>query len=175
MARFAVMIGLLGGLFGWLLGGCAFEGSPVSVDGRMPDAIPDAPPDAAVIRCATYEVVANAPVTSRYRRLTAAKTAAEQAAECSRDGTHLIVLDSVAEVAAMQSYAPTRNGYYTVGLSDAASEGTWVTAKMTAASFLPWAGAQPDGGTLQNCVVSSAGVLYDYYCNVQWPSVCECD
>jgi hypothetical protein len=173
MARFAVMIGLGGGFVGsGLAAGCGFEGSQVSTtDSRMPDA----PPDATLSRCPRYEVVANAPPTSRYRRLTVAKTAAEQAAECNRDGTHLIVLDSAVEVAAMQLYAPTRNGYYTVGLSDTAAEGTWVTAKMSAATYLPWALGQPDGGDQQDCVVTSAGLLYDYYCTVQWPSVCECD
>jgi hypothetical protein len=170
-----VVVVLLG-----FIGGCSFEGSAGQVLDAAPDAIvdgpqEDAPPDAPMLKCpAGYDVVPGAPATSRYRKLTNAATPAKHGSVCTGEGTHLVVLDSAAETMAIATYAnaPT---YLWVGVSDAAVETVWLTAKNLPAAYLPWHVGQPDGGIVENCVLLSGLELHDFTCARSYPSVCECD
>jgi Lectin C-type domain len=160
-----------------LLGGCSFDGSA----GVDPDAMPidsaiDGMPDTPVRQCAsTYVQVAGAPVASRYRMLPASGSVAQQTAMCAGDGAHLVVIDDVVELTALQIYAPKRNGFFWVGLTDEAVEGEWRTSKGEVASYLPWKKGQPDGGTTANCALLADNELVDFGCSGGYPSVCECD
>lgn len=160
------------------LGGCSFDGSVGSTpepDARI-DAVIDAPPDMPTIDCpAGYEAVPGAPLGSRYRKLEARVPVGMHATQCGSE--HVVVLDSPAESAAIRNYAPKRDGYFWMGISDAATEGTWATAAGKEASYLPWKPGQPDGGNAINCALldTSDGTLIDVACNVSYPTVCECD
>ena len=161
-----------------LLGGCAFSGSP----GVVPDAGPDGPPedampDTPLLKCPlTYELVAGAPLTSRYRKLDRADPYAKQAAQCAGEGAHLVVIDDAAESAAIDAYATKRNGFFWIGISDSATEATWMTEKNQPATYLPWKLLEPNGGINENCVLQSvAGMWNDFSCGYGFPSVCECD
>lgn len=160
-----------------LLGGCAFSGSAgTAPDDGGPDGPPDAMPDTPLLKCPlTYEVVVGAPVTSRYRKLDKADTNAKQAAHCAAEGAHLVVIENAAEGAAIDGYAIKRNGFFWIGVSDAATEATWMTAKNQPATYLPWRTAEPNGGALENCVLQSGGEWGDFRCDAGFPSVCECD
>lgn len=160
-----------------LLGGCSFDGSAGTDPDAMPiDGVIDAMPDTPVSQCAsTYVQVAGAPVGSRYRMLPTSVSVAQQAATCARDGAHLVVIDDVVELTALQIYAPKRNGFFWVGLTDEAVEGVWQTSTGEVASYLPWKKGQPDGGTMANCALLADNELVDFSCVGAYPSVCECD
>jgi len=86
--------------------------------------------------------------------------------------------DDLAELDALD--AISQNGStpgYWVGISDAATEGTWLTVLGAAATYLPWKpapNAQPNGGTADNCVVGAASELWDVNCGLTYPFTCEC-
>jgi Lectin C-type domain len=172
--RVAVLIGFASG--------CAFSGSPGStpdaapdavVDGPEEDAMPDAPP---MLKCPVgYEVVPNAPATSRYRKLTRPEPYAKQVSICQTEGTHLVVLDNAAEATAVAAFAVPPMMFFWIGASDATVETIWVTAKNAPAAYLPWGARQPDGGLLENCGLQNGAALFDSSCNRSYASVCECD
>jgi Lectin C-type domain len=159
------------------LGGCSFDGSVGSTpepDARV-DAAIDAPPDMPMNDCPSgYEAVPGAPLGSRYYKLPDWVPLGTHAAKCA--GEHVVVLDSDAESLALRNYTTRRGGFFWVGISDEATEGTWVTATGKTASYLPWAPGQPDGGDAHDCAVQNeAGLFFDVACNVSYPTVCECD
>ncbi len=163
-----------------ILGGCAFDGSSGSLP--EPDARVDAPPmvdampDTPMVDCpAGYEAVLGAPMGSRYKRLAHAKPLAAHAAICAADGTHVVTIESPMESLAMQGFAPKRNGYFWLGITDAATEGQWLAPGGQVATYLPWYPTQPNGGFAQNCALQADGSWFDFQCDVSYPTVCECD
>ncbi|MEZ4361824.1 MAG: lectin-like protein [Kofleriaceae bacterium] len=155
-----------------MLAGCAFVGS----SNVPPDASePDAPPDAAVPQCASFQTIPGAPATSRYRQLAVSRTVAAQRTACGDEGGHLVVIDSAAEAAAVEAFAVTRGGFFWIGLGDAAVEGEWMTEKSQPAMYLAWDRTQPDGGVGESCVLQGMERFFDFRCDAEYPSVCECD
>lgn len=171
--RLAVLIGAMSG--------CAFSGSTGTPPDAAPDAIVDGPqedamPDAPMLKCPTgYEVVPNAPATSRYRKLIKPEMHAKQAAICQAEGTHLVVLDSAAEASAVAAYAVPAMTFFWIGASDAAVETVWLTAKNAPAAYLPWSRGEPNGGLAENCGLQNGAALFDFPCARSYASVCECE
>ena len=65
-----------------------------------------------------------------------------------------------------------------VGITDAATENTFLTVKGTAQTFLPWAAGAPDNGPPpENCVeiVSASSQINDERCSTQLTAICECE
>ena len=95
------------------------------------------------------------------------------AADCNNDvagATHLVVLSSQAEV----DYVRMRLGW--VGLSDRATEGTFVNVTNEPNDLRPWDSGQPDnGGGDENCAQMKAQGLDDDQCGNGHRYVCECD
>lgn len=167
-----------------ILGGCSFDGSsgsPPDVPDARVDARPrvDAMPDTPMADCpAGYEAVPGAPLGSRYKKLAIAKPQATHAATCALDGTHVVTIESATESAAMQSFATKHNGYFWLGITDAATEGQWRAPGGQLATYLQWSQGnpiQPDGGTAHNCALQSAMGWFDFACEASYPTVCECD
>jgi len=156
------------------------RGDAANADTRPRDASIDTPTDADPCPSG-YVTIAGAP--SRYKIFgyraigdqSEAWTAA--AATCQGDGTHMAIIDDDAEGTALGAAIPVDpvSPYFWVGVTDAAQEGTWLTVLGGAATYLPWAIGQPNGGTSANCALMSGGLLYDWTCATPYAFACECD
>lgn len=169
-----------------LLAGCRAQlGSPSVDDETKLDggsdggsgALIDAPPadgTSYAASCMAAGYTAASATTSLYRVAAAGKTWVNAEAECAADvagATHLVVLSSQAEVDYVKA---TRLGW--VGLSDRATEGTFVNVTAEPNDVRPFASGQPDnGGGNENCVQLKAGGLDDDQCNNNHAFLCECD
>lgn len=89
---------------------------------------------------------------------------------CKADGAYLAILDDAAETAILPG-----NGW--VGLTDVATEGTWLTVHGDPAPFLPWKPAEPAGGVVKNCArFDDVGrQLEARGCTDTRDWICECD
>jgi hypothetical protein len=180
----------------WLATGCGKELNPEFCamypdDDRCAAASGDAATDANVdavraLRCpASYDVTVDGQ-TSKYRVVDSPDDWLSAAADCADDGeadmanTHLVVLSTAAELAALD---PVISGERHVGHSDLITEGTFIpvtdevidfSALETGASP-PWAPDEPNG--TGNCVMlGDANTLYDRSCtDFDLGYVCECD
>lgn len=124
--------------------------------------------------CMATGYTSTAGLSSLYRSVGTGKSWLDAQADCSDDvagATHLIVLSSTAEV----SFMASQLGW--VGLSDRATEGTFVTVTGETGDQRPFASGQPDnGGGSEDCVqLKSGGRLDDDQCGNSHRYVCECD
>ncbi len=103
--------------------------------------------------------------------------AAEALCEADGVGAHLAVITSSEEAADAQTLAPPQSILaYWIGTTDAVTEGVFTTVTNTAATYLPWTGGEPSGGTTQNCVLSTMGATYtDESCANGHNVMCEYD
>jgi Lectin C-type domain len=160
-----------------LLGGCSFE-RPRKANADFPDAMEvdsDARVDSPLQMCTGYVTLPGAPAGSRYRMISTSNSFSEQSLSCASDSGYVVIANDATELSAIASYAPTRNGFYWTGISDAVVEGIWRTSKDAPASYLPWAQNQPDGGVAHNCALTSGGQFFDVSCDAAYPTVCECN
>lgn len=139
------------------------------------DAPIDADPFEAIAAMCTLKGYTVDAATGGYYRISAvAKKWTDAQAECKADvtdATHLIVLSNAAEVTFVSSHL----GW--VGLSDIATEGTFVNVTGETPDERPFANGQPDnGGGNENCVqMNNPGKLDDDQCGNTHKFVCECD
>ena len=101
---------------------------------------------------------------------------AELLCESEGVGTHLIVIDDLAE--SIESTDISGFTMLWVGTSQRAAPGTWRYVTGGSAAFLGWAPGYPVGGGAQDCVMRQWFTDIEYRndtCNMTWPSVCECD
>lgn len=96
---------------------------------------------------------------------------------CAGSTTHLAVIDSAQEAAALRTAIAVnpRAPYFWNGITDAATEDSWLTVTGAVPTFLPWAQNEPNGGTRSNCALAANGNLYDGPCTSIFPFACECD
>jgi hypothetical protein len=132
----------------------------------------DGPPAACP---ATYMALPGV-ATHVYRAIPAAQTWGVQRNACTADGGYLVEPDDAAELAAVNMLAGAVEIW--IGITDQATEGTFLTGRGAAPAFLPWETGQPDdapqGGA--DCVRSSAtGTYADDRCNTTRRAVCECE
>jgi len=158
------------------------------VIGSRPDAAvepdasvePDAPPSDAdnfaqiAMMCEAAGYTFEAGPAGYYRPVTNGQSWLNAQADCKDDvagATHLIVLSTTAEV----TYMATQLGW--IGLSDRATEGTFVTVTGETGDQRPFAPGQPDNGSgSEDCVqMKSGGQLDDDQCGNNHRYVCECD
>ena len=118
----------------------------------------------ACLMNAAYTTKAGSP--NRYREGVPLVTWQMARQTCADEGAHLWIVDSAAEMTAW-------DGDWT-GVTDAATEGTWLTVNGTPATFLPWLAGQPDGGGGEDCVRTDQAGFEDRDCNDTRDFVCEC-
>jgi len=167
-----------------------------AIDARPIDARPiDAPPDARPIdappdafQCpSTYATISGAPATKKYRIFNFSATAGQSQAQswtmavatCMADGAHLAFPANATEMTALIGAITVdpAGPYFWVGLTDAATEGTWLTVLGGAPPYLVWDTGQPNGGTAQECAAGydTNSDMFDYTCATAYPFACECD
>lgn len=137
-------------------GKCAGEGGPddAGVDAPGDDAAIDAPIDMATSACpASYAAVAGAPVNRVYRSITTSASWDTQRTACAADGAnaYLAIPDDAAELMAINTLAAANSDYW-IGVTDAATEGTYLNVKGAAQTFLPWDNGQPNNINNSDCV-----------------------
>jgi len=150
------------------------------------DAPPDTPPVDAMIDApktcpSDYVAIANGQSTSRYKLYSSASAANivdQNTAKtvCHNGGGYLAIPDNATEMSAFDAIPQNQSqpGYW-VGLTDAATEGTWLTVLGGAAPYLPWRAGNPNGGAMANCAVGYNGELYDVDCAMAtYVFICEC-
>jgi len=135
------------------------------------DAPPDAPPDAFVCP-AVYMPLAGAP--HLYRSITSSAPWQTQKSACASDGGYLAIADDVSELTAIRTFIG--NDLW-VGVTDVASEGTYLTVLGAPATFLPWDAGQPDNAPGNaDCVRANSALKFlDDKCSTGLRAVCECE
>lgn len=173
----ALLLGACGGDDGHPCSGCVVDGatsSDAASDGKAPS---DGPIGTGCP--ASFVSIAGGQGTHRYRRIDATEEWREQREECAgfSDSAYLAVPDDAAELAAIATLSAASASW--VGISDAATEGSFVTVKGAAATFLPWDNGQPDNGGAQgeDCVMvqTSSSKMRDERCGTKLRAVCECE
>lgn len=138
--------------------------------------LPDAGVDTASSNCpADYAALPNAG-PHVYKRTADAQSWPMQYARCIAEGTYLAIPDDVDELVAIATEGGAARTW--VGIDDRTTEGTFVTSKGTAATFLPWAGGEPNNPGNQDCVsalMASPNIATDSCDQNMFPAVCECE
>ena len=101
-----------------------------------------------------------------------------QACRLTSLAAYLAVPDTIEELTAMDAIANATN--YWVGITDSATEMTWLNVLGGAQTFLPWQPPAPDndaGGQGEDCVeaLSALHTINDLRCNMSLPAICECN
>jgi len=155
------------------VGGGGIDGG---VDSSIDSSI-DAPPSAG---CPSgYLPLTGGQATHAYKLITGINDWATQVSACSATSTsaYLVIPDDNAEMLALSGLAGAAE--YWVGISDLATEGTYLTVKGTAAIFLPWTTGAPNnaGPGGEDCVegLSALSKIDDLKCNTKLRAICECE
>ena len=154
------------------------DGVPVPPDGPGP--VDTNPPmsDGSDVTCpANYDLQVTGSM-SRYRLVSQANPWLAANAACTADGTHLIVLSTQFELAAINVVAGA--GERWVGLSDLRTDGVFLPVTDEATTFppasgAPWATGEPSAGDKSCVLMNDNGVLSSKTCGLARPSICECD
>jgi hypothetical protein len=165
----------LGG--GELGGNDAPSPPPVDAAEQVDDVdAPVPPPDASnnfLQQCMAKGYTAQTGLSSLYRVVTNDAEWAAARSACAADvpgATHLVVLSDATEVA----FIKQREGW--VGLSDLATENTFVNVTQEPNDLRPFLSGQPDnGGGTEDCVQMKEDGLDDDQCDETHTYVCECD
>ncbi len=163
------------------------DARPLDLDSGGMDARPDAG-DPGTLLCPLGYAPINGS-TTQYRIIESSTTWLLAAADCNDDDdltsslsarTHLVVIgDNTEKITLTNQFS----GNTWVGLSDAATEGTflWVTSEPTngfpvVGQQPPWDAGDPDGSTAENCVrFKNSFDFEDKPCTDSNSYVCECD
>ena len=156
---------------------CVGDEMPL-IDGSMGDTpMGDVPPG----NCAGYTTLSGAGA-NRYKLTMNAAQWSTQRDRCAADGSnaYLAIPDNQGELQAIATLGAGARTW--VGIEDMAAEGSYVTVKGAAATYLPWDAAnnEPDnGGGMggQDCVtalMASPNIATDA-CATSFPAVCECE
>jgi hypothetical protein len=149
-----------------------------AVDDALEDAMIDSPADTSSACPATYAMVTGAPANRVYRLIAAAATWDAQRTACAADGAtaYLAIPDDATELMAINTLAAANTDYW-IGVSDQATEGTYLNVKGAAQTFLPWDVGQPNNVNNSDCVLvhQTNRTWNDMLCVNTLPAVCECE
>jgi hypothetical protein len=125
----------------------------------------------------TYRPLPNAG-PNLYRLTTNAQMWGTQRDRCMSDGAYLAIPDNTAELQAITTAAAAARTW--VGITDSQNEGTYVTVRGGAATFLPWGSGEPDnpgGAGGEDCVTAlmSSPTIATDRCSISFPAICECE
>lgn len=150
-------------------------------DGGPPDAPPDGPPAAACP--ADFAPIDDGQSGSKYKIYGWARGPSNQSRTfaaarqlCADQGAFLAFPVDRDELAALREAIPRDpdRPWHWLGLTDAGTEGTWMTVLGMPAPYLRWGSGEPDGGTAANCLVAHEERMYDSNCQSPQPFACEC-
>jgi hypothetical protein len=161
-----------GDLAGQCVGGSGTDGGI--------DAARDAAIDTPQSQCpAGFGPLTGAP--HQYKLITGLSSWNAQMSACAALSatTYLAIPDDTAELTALDTLAGQITTYW-VGVTDAATEGTWLTVKGAPQTFLPWEPGHPTTQPPNNqddCVraVTADAKFFDDKCNTQFAAICECE
>lgn len=140
------------------------------------DAMVDGPPAA---QCpGQYQTITGGNAGHKYFVITAGTNWAAQEAACQLTTVqaHLAVPDDLVELTALDTLIGGANRYW-IGVSDTATENTFVRVTGGNQTFLPWeSGAPDDAGPGEDCVeaIPATHEFNDERCNTSRPAICEC-
>ncbi|MGE0396728.1 MAG: C-type lectin domain-containing protein [Kofleriaceae bacterium] len=141
------------------------------------DAMADAPIDMAPACPATYAVVTGAPANRVYRFINTAASWNAQRTACAADGAnaYLAIPDDAAELMAINTLVP--GGDWWIGVTDSATEGTYLNVKGDPQTFLPWDMGQPNNINNADCVEvhQNNRAWNDTSCQTSSRAICECE
>jgi hypothetical protein len=125
-----------------------------------------------------YVTLPNAP-GHVYKLLAVAENWGTQEAACQATSasSHLAIPDNIMELTDLDTLAAVTS--YWVGITDAATEGTWLTVTGQPQTYLPWQPPAPDnaaGGQGEDCVESltATHTFNDRRCQDKLAAICEC-
>ncbi|HEY4176311.1 MAG TPA: C-type lectin domain-containing protein [Kofleriaceae bacterium] len=157
---------------------CVGDGTDAGVtDGMGSDTLP---PDTGGGACpGTYAAIMGGQGNHVYRVVMGTDDWDTQRAACAADGAnaYLVIPDDATELAAVANRFSGQTQTFWVGITDAATEGTFLTVKGAAATFLPWQGGQPDNSGNSDCVETNRTqhTYNDRTCGTQERAMCECE
>ncbi|MBL0216649.1 MAG: hypothetical protein IPQ07_22545 [Myxococcales bacterium] len=156
-----------------------YAGQCVGEDAPADAPVADAPiVDAPITGCpSNFMAITGGQGTHVYRAIPMTSSWQQQRSRCSglSSAAYLAIPDDLAELQAISSLAA---GEVWVGISDTATENTFLTVKGVPATFLPWDTNQPDDqGPGEDCVIihEQNSKLRDERCNDGFRAVCECE
>lgn len=162
--RFAELSGEHGGT----CVGVSIAPDALTLPNEPPADAPGAPPQDAPVVCPGFTETAG----RYFQRLPPAGWTNQRSACGMVPGNvFLAIPDDDGELASLVAFA---GGEIWVGISDAASEGDYVTVQGAAASYLPWTTGEPDNVGNQDCVRTRAGGIETATCGAPTAAVCEC-
>jgi hypothetical protein len=156
---------------------CVGDGTDAGVTDSMgSDSLP---PDTGGGGCpASYAAVNGGQGNHVYRIVTALDDWDAQRDACAADGAnaYLVIPDSADELGAVSTLFMQTQTFW-VGVTDAQTEGTFLTVKGDAETFLPWAPGQPNNTGNSDCVEAdrSQHTYNDRTCGTPERAICECE
>lgn len=141
------------------------------IDGPMIDAPPAGCPG-------NYATIAGGQGTHRYRVLPSGNWNQQQSmCVATTSSAYLAIPDDLGELQAIATLAGAQR--FWLGITDAATEGTWLTTKGVPATFLPWAPGEPNmsGNNQDDFVegITATSQINDERSNTQNVAICECE
>jgi hypothetical protein len=137
--------------------------------------------DAGVSKCAPSFAALPGVTGHLYYLFTTPSDFTSQRSACAAQGptTYLAIPDDATELGALDTLAGATATYW-VGISDTATEGTWLTVKGGTQTFLPWETGHPittPPNNQNDCVrvVTADAKFFDDKCNTQLAAICECE
>jgi hypothetical protein len=157
-------------------------------DGPTPGSDAPLPPDGPIIAaCVGYApLVGASPAGATYRGVSTRTPWGQARSNCQGDGGDLVVIDNATEAAAVTTLAedpgtsPGPSPYIWMGVMDNPDTGTdndWISVRGGAATYAPWGGSQPTGGSQDCALLEDQGPpheFFDFGCTATQVFVCEC-
>ena len=132
----------------------------------------DAPLDAPAGCPSDYITVTGGQAGHRYKPRAGNASWQVHRDACAGEGAYLAIPGAASELQALDALV---SGGFFVGISDQATENTWLDVLGAPATFLPWSGGQPDDDSPGEDCVRSFGTSYsDERCSRTAAAVCEC-
>lgn len=155
---------------------CVGDGATAdaAVDSSGADAMIDAPLPPG---CPSgYNSITGGQGAHKYRLVTGAENWQAQKASCAATSSsaYLAIPDDQNELNAIQTLSAATQTW--VGVTDAATENTFLNVKGMPQVFLPWEAGQPDdAGPGEDCVIIQSSKFRDERCSTKYRAVCECE